>query len=219
LNTNKITFRNTRAFVFGAFLIALPASATTISFTTSASGSASDNYGTGAADFNFTGANVGTTTLSNTAPGTAFNGTVVSDSFGELTFASGTPNSNIIDVKLTPTVNGGAAAAVSFDGTISSVVVGGQTAYSVNFSGTTGGTNVTSGALSGYTELTSNGLTYAIKTVEQLNTGTGSKQTWVSGYIMGVPGSVTPEPATLATTGLALALIGFSLRRKKRVNS
>ena len=69
-----------------------------------------------------------------------------------------------------------------------------------------------------YTELsdTVNGQTadYAIQTVQQL---TGSKEDTLYGFFVGVGPSVVPEPATLATTGLALLLVGFAARRKLNV--
>ena len=212
MNINKITFHSTAALVLGFALSALPAAATTISFTTSATPT---NVGLGGADFTFTGANV--SSFDPTA-GVFFNGLTTGTSFGAFSFASGTPTSNVVDVKVAPSINGGAPAQVDFIGTISSTVVSGITAYSVNFSGTTGSTAGT-GSLAGYTQLVSNGVTYAVKTVEQLNTGTLGKQTWLNGYIQGVGGAVVPEPATLATTGLALALVGFAARRKAKANS
>ena len=212
MKINKIAFHSTAALVLGFALSALPAAATTISFTTAGTPT---NVGVSGADFTFTGASV--SSFDPTA-GVFFTGTTAGTSFGAFSFASGTPTSNVIDVKVTPTVNGGAAAVVDFQGTISSVVVGGTTAYSVNFSGTSGSTAGT-GALAGYTQLVSNGVTYAVKTVEQLNTGTLGKQTWLNGYIQGVGQTIVPEPATLATTGLALVLVGFAARRKAKANS
>jgi len=208
LKINKITSGGILAFVSGALLTALPASATTISFVTSGSPT---NVGVAGADFTYMGASVAS--FDPTA-GVFFNGTTAATSFGDFSFSNGTPTSNVADVKITPTINGGAAAVVDFNGTISSAVIGGQTVYSVNFSGTPG-TVAGTGALAGYTELVSNGVTYAVQTVEQLNTGTLGKQTWLSGYIQGVPGPMTPEPATMATTGLALALVGFAAARRK----
>jgi hypothetical protein len=210
LNTNKIAFHSTAALVLGFALSAFPAVATTISFGTTATPS---NVGVGGADFTFTGASV--SSFDPTA-GVFFNGLTTGTSFGAFSFASGTPTSNVVDVKVAPTVNGGSAAVVDFQGTITPI--SGTTQFMVNFSGTTGSTAGT-GSLAGYTQLVSNGVTYAVKTVEQLNTGTLGKQTWLNGYIQGVGGAVVPEPATLATTGLALALVGFAARRKAKANS
>ena len=213
MKINKIGFGGTVAFVLGAVLTVLPASATTISFTTA--GSPTD-VGVAGADFNYTGANV--SSFDPTA-GTFFSGTTAGTSFGDFVFASGTPTSSVVNVNLSPTVNGGAAAVVDFQGTISSVIVGGTTLYTVNFGSTPGATNITTGALSGYTELTQNGINYAVQTTEQLSSGTPGKMTYLAGFIQGVSMNITPEPATMATTGLALLLGGLLVRRKATARS
>jgi hypothetical protein len=211
LTFNKIISRTTLAFAFGALLAALPATATTISFTTSANPTTVGPAG--GASFTYVNANVGNFTSDTGVFFNAASGTTAS-TFGGFTYNASSAGSNVVSIKLNPTVNGGAQAALDFKGVVTSSVVGGQTAYSINFSSTTGA-NAGTGGLAGYTILTQNNVTYAIQTVQQLNVG---KSTWIQGYVQGVVG-VAPEPSTWATTGLALLLAGFVVRRQVKATN
>jgi len=197
---------------FGVILAALPATADTISFTTAPASQNVAASGETNSYFNYQGVTVNTTY---TPSGTAFTGSAT-DSFGYLSFANGVAppagTSNVIDVTLnTPTINGGQQASVTFDGTVTSQVLSGVTVYNVNFTGASGTTTI--GGVQ-YADVISNGVTYAIQATQQLNT----KYTYLNGYILGVPPPTAPEPATIATTGLALALAGLIARRKASGN-
>jgi len=143
------------------------------------------------------------------------------NSFGILEVGSVAPtNGDVVKVNVTPTitVNGSAVSATSvlpFQGTIA-VSAG---VASINFGATANSTQVTVGGVQ-YTELsdTVNGQTadYAIQTVQQL---TGSKEDTLYGFVVGVPMNATPEPATLATSGLALLLVGLAARRKTKASN
>jgi hypothetical protein len=61
---------------------------------------------------------------------------------------------------------------------------------------------------------TSGNQIYAVQASTTFNP-TGYKSFWVTGIL----GTLTPEPATMATTGLAVAFLGLFLRRKAKLNS
>lgn len=192
------------ALAFGALLTAFPAMAETITFTT---GPDATNLGTGADDFNFAGADVPTFTLSGT--GTTFSANSLSDSFGEFIFKNSTPNSAVVSVDVTPTINGGApSSSINFSGTIA--VSSGIP--SITFSGSTETINGNT-----YVYQVSNGVEYAIQQTQSLPTSL-NKTSYLVGFI-GVAPSLTPEPATFATGGLALVLVGLIARRKSVVEN
>jgi hypothetical protein len=100
LNINKIGSRSTlAALAFGALVTVLPASADTISFTTSSSPTGVD---VGTYAFNFNGA-----VVNNHNEGyipTLLSGTTTTTSFGGFTLSPGSgPASQVIDVNVTPT--------------------------------------------------------------------------------------------------------------------
>ena len=197
MNINKINSSSMLALAFGALLTAFPAMAETITFTT---GPNATNLGTG---------DVTTTTGGNpidpaTPGGNTFNLAGLSESFGEFIFKNATPNSAVVSVDVTPTINGGSpSSSINFSGTIA--VSGGIP--SITFSGSTETINGST-----YVYQVSNGVEYAIQQTQSLPTSL-NKSTYLVGFI-GVPPSITPEPATLATTGLALVLAGLLARRK-----
>jgi hypothetical protein len=194
------------ALAFGALLAAFPASASTITFTT---GPNATNLGTGADDYNFAGADVSTAFNPTTGGGTTFNLASLSASFGEFIFKSDTPNTAVVSVDVTPTINGvTASTAIDFSGTIA--VSGGIP--TVKFSGSTETINGNT-----YVYQVSNGVQYAIEQTQNLPTSL-NKTSYLVGFV-GVPFSTTPEPATVATTGLALVLVGLVARRKTMAKS
>jgi hypothetical protein len=187
------------ALAFGALLTAFPATADTISFTT---GPNATNLGTGSDDFNFGGSDVSTFTLSGT--GTTFAGPSLSDSFGAFVFKNATPNSAVVSVDVTPTINGvTASSSINFSGTIA--VNSGIP--SITFSGSTETLNGNT-----FVYQNSGGVQYAIEQTQNLPTSL-NKMSYLVGFV-GVAPSLTPEPATAATTGLALVLAGLIARRK-----
>jgi hypothetical protein len=235
LNNNKKITSSTLALAFGALLTALPGTAATITFTT---GPNAGNFGSGPDNYYFLGDNTGSTggslpsfTLNNTV-GTFFNasgaGANYSNTFGSITGMAGSPAGSVVNVNVTPTIGGvTATTALDFQGTVA--VTGGTPTINFSGSGTqiyvcsTGVCTSTSPGAVQYTEMTStvNGVAaeYAIQTVQTLDTSSQGKTDWLAGYIVGVPMSTTPEPATLAATGLALMLVGFAARRKQKANS
>jgi hypothetical protein len=177
--------------------------------------------GTGTGDFNFVGATDSTAFNPDAVGGNFFgagsgSAASLSNSFGELVFTSNAANSSVIDLKVTPTLSNGTTPAVNFSGTVEPVTTG-STTYQVSFAATTGSTQVTIGGVA-YTDIVSNGVNYAVQTTETLDTSLVGKGTWINGYIAGVAGPVAPEPGTMATAGLALALVGFLARRKTNVS-
>jgi ethanolamine utilization microcompartment shell protein EutS len=191
---------------FVALLTALPAAATTITFSTTGTSSSSDWTYEGVT-------NLGVT---NVTAGQSYNMQSLFDSFGAIQLNTATPgSSSVINVNLTPTVGGvPATTALDFQGTVA--VTG--SVGTINFGSTPGATAGT-GTLAGYTVLQYNNVDYAIQTSQSLTLGAPAKFTWLAGYVMGVPGAITPEPATVATTGMALLFLGFGLRRRMRANS
>lgn len=201
---NKISSGSIVAMTFVALLTALPAAATTITFSTTGTSSTTDWTYEGVSNLN----------VGNISGGTAFDMQSIFDSFGAIQLNTATPgNSSVINVNLTPTVNGVAATtALDFQGNVA------VSSGTINFGGTPGAVAGT-GALAGYTVLQSNNVDYAIKTNQPLTLGGVNKDTWLAGYIVGVPAAMTPEPATLTTTGIALLLVGLGIRRKASAKS
>ncbi len=205
MNINKITSSSIVALAFGALLTVVPASAELITFTT---GPTQSNFGASPYNYTFLGADVSTGFDPTTNGGTFFTSNMLSNSFGVVGFkSSGSPTSNVVDVDLTPTINGvTAATSIDFSGT---VAVNSSTGVSsVLFSG--GSTEVLNGQT--YVYQVANGVQYAIEQVQNLPTGP-NKSSYLVGFV-GVPASATPEPATVATAGLALVLVGLVARRK-----
>jgi len=201
---NKISSGSIVAMTFVALLTALPAAATTITFSTTGTSSTGDWTYDGVTNLN----------VGNISGGTSFNADSMFDSFGAIQLNTATPgNSSVINVDLTPTVNGvKATTALDFVGNIA------VSSGTINF-GSTPGAVAGTGALAGYTVLQYNNVDYGIETSQPLSLGGKNKDTWIAGYVMGVPAAVTPEPATLATTGIALLFIGLGIRRKARTKS
>jgi hypothetical protein len=216
LKINKI-LSGIGALALGSFLTALPAAATTMTFTTAATpGTVAAAGETANTFFNYIDASGVPSFDPSTQTNFGVSNPSSANSFGGFTFITNTapPNgtSSVVTVALTPTINGGKVAAVDFSGTVSAVS---NSSYSISFSGTPGATNTAGG----YTDLTSNGITYAIETTQTLNASGAGKQAWLQGYILGVPAASTPEPATLTTTGIALCLVGFGIRRRAKAKS
>jgi hypothetical protein len=215
LQTNKISSSKTSlgvvvALSFGVLLNALPATAETISFTT---GPIQTNLGTGSYDVVFLGADVPSfdpSAGSGPGGGTFFNAPGLTGSFGMFGFNNGSPtNGNVVSVDVTPSINGAPASpSIDFSGTIA--VNSG--AASVTFGGPTESINGNQ-----YVYQVSNGVQYAIEQTQSLPTS-ASKTSFLVGFV-GVASAVTPEPATLATTGLALLLAGFVARRRAKATS
>jgi hypothetical protein len=203
LITNKINTSSIVATAFVALLTALPAAATTITFsTTGSSSNGSWTYG------GVPAGDIATATLP--SGGTYYNSQSLFNSFGEVTVNSSSPTDANISVNLTPTVDGTKAiTALDFTGTTA------VSSDAISFAGTAGSTQTTIGGVA-YTQLVSNNIDYDIKTTQTLILGGAGKMTWLSGYIVGVSPLATPEPATLATTGLALVLAGLIARRKAK---
>jgi hypothetical protein len=224
LKINRIGSINIAAVALGAFLTALPAAATTISFTTSSDVAAVGDGSTTSAIFGYNSETMGPFDPT-VAGGVLFSGSS-SSSFGGFSYSpsSNSANPDVINVTVQPT----SGSAVTFEGQVSSMVLSGKTVYWVDFSGTPGASNDNlvpgggTGSANYFTSLeSSSGVSYDIKTIQQFNapggSGTGGKQTWLTGWV-GVPLVMTPEPATLATTGLALVLAGLVARRKAKAN-
>jgi len=203
ISSSKISSSGILALTFGALLTAFPATAETITFTT---GPDATNLGTGSYDVNFVGAdvNVGTPTVG----GTFYDAPGLTGSFGMFGFGTGSPtNGNVVSVDVTPTINGGPASpAIDFSGTIA--VHSGIA--SISFSGPT--ETLSDG--NKYVYQNANGVQYAIEQTQTLPTST-TKSSILVGWV-GVPAAITPEPATMATTGLALVLAGLIARRKAK---
>jgi len=208
LKINKINSSSMLALAFGALLTACPAMAETITFTTGPS--PQSNFGADSYNYTFLGNTGPTTGIDPTTNGGTFfsSTTQLGDSFGMIGFKnSGTPNGTVVNVDVTPTINGvTAATSVDFSGTVAVNSVSGVS--SVLFSG--GKTEDLNGQTFVYQ--VSNGVQYAIEQVQNLPTNT-AKASYLVGFI-GVAPSLTPEPATMATTGLALVLAGLIARRK-----
>lgn len=207
MKINKINSSSMLALAFGALLTAFPAIAETITFTTGPS--PQSNFGAAPYNYTFLGADVSTPFDPTTNGGTFFSSSLMlSDSFGMIGFkSSGTPNGTVVNVDVTPTINGvTAATAIDFSGTVA--VNSGSGVSSVLFSG--GNTEVLNGQT--YVYQVSNGVQYAIEQVQSLPTNS-AKASYLVGFVGVVP-SLTPEPATVATTGLALVLAGLIARRK-----
>ncbi len=205
MKINKINSSSMLALAFGALMTAFPAMAENITFTT---GPNATNLGTGADDFNFAGADVPTFTLTGT--GTVFSSASLSASFGEFIFKNSTPNSAVVSVDVTPTIGGvTATSSVDFSGTIA---VSGGGVPTVTFSGSTETINGNT-----FVYQNSGGVQYAIEQTQNLPTSL-NKTSYLVGFV-GVAPSLTPEPATFATGGLALVLVGLIARRKSTVKN
>ncbi len=212
MSINNKSFRSTLvALTFGALVTALPVAADSVSFTTSSNPA---SFGVGSYAFSFNDATVTNETVGLTP--TVLNGTTTTTSFGGFT-VSGAPGqaaSQVVDVFVKPTNIDGTpvttASPLQFDGKI----VDTAGVYSLVFSAGNGATAGT-GAYSGDIIQTQGNLIYAVKATTTLNTG---KSFFVTGLI-GTAAAVVPEPATFATTGLAVALVGMFLRRRAKLNS
>jgi len=196
------------ATVFAPF-----ATCDTVSLTTSG-----NTIGTNAVSFDFTGASVtGLSSFPAVLDKSGLTAGLANDSLGYFKFNSTTGvNQNVVDLSVTPTVNGKTdAAPLVFKGTLDITVIGGNLFGSLDFSSTPGAHADVYNTVD-YTALTFDGYDFAVKTDFQLASGSGNKQTWVSGYVAPMVSAV-PEPLSAATTGLAiLALLGIALRRKLR---
>jgi hypothetical protein len=224
LTINKNKFRSTlMALAFGALVTVVPASATTIGLSVAPTIGAPTYVEVGGTAWGIGGYSVS---------GTLTNGILTlagdsgSDSFlnvnGQNTCNCNYTGSGVVDVTVTPTINGGPAqTAVTFQGSIIdnggtfSLYFGnqGSTTCTTNCYNTGNGYAINNGqtAANGYTTLVSNGIDYEIAS-STLLTPTKAIQ-YVGGFV-GIVGA--PEPATYATTGLGIALLGFFLRRKKQ---
>ncbi len=240
MTINKKSFRNAfAALTFGAIATVIPAYATTtVSVATSSSPT---SVGVGGYDWIFNGSTTTPLTLP-TSGGLTFNGNTMSSEFGLYSSVGDTGATNsaseVIDVSVAPTVkvNGAtqAASAVVFQGSIQAIGSGANTQYEMLFGSngtqacanaavsctTTSNGNVVNNGQSivniggtNYTELVENGIDYAVQSQTFLTPG---KATYFNGYI-GL--ATAPEPATMATTGLAAAFLGLFLRRKAKQNS
>jgi hypothetical protein len=238
LTIHKKNLRSTVvALAFGAFVTVLPASADTITLSTTAYSNGlavttANGILVGGFDWTF-GGSAGSTNVTGSqtlSSGVTFSGNTLATEIGGIG-ATGNAlatalQSQVIDFKVTPTIAGGTAAAVDFQGTIQESTGG---VYSLYFgaNGSTGCTNVSvscfstgngnvvnngqSVLASGYTLLNSNGVNYEVAT----NTILTSKGAFLNGFVGAV---VAPEPATYATTGLAAAFLGLFLSRKKKTS-
>ncbi len=225
MTINKKNFRSTLvALAFGVLVTVVPASADTISL--AVTGSPTDTL-VGGYQWAFAPGSVGTQTLP--SGGLLLDGNTIATEIGSFgsTFNSGASatHSEVIDIKVTPTINGGAQAAVTFQGTIQDV--GGNYSLVFGNNGSTGCANVAVSCFTtangnvvnngqteiagGYTLLTENGVSYEVQTTTTLS------PTKPFNYLNGFVGVASaPEPATYATTGLAVAFLGFFLRRKAK---
>jgi hypothetical protein len=227
LTINKKNFRSILlALTFGALVTVAPASATSIGLSVSPTVGAPTTVDVGGTAWQIGGY---------TVSGTLTNGILTlagdsgSDSFLNVNgqnfcspSCSSITGSGVIDVTVTPTINGGPAqTALTFQGSIVdnggnfSLYFGnqGSTTCTTNCYNTGHGDTITAAQtiVGGYTVLTQNGINYEIAT------STSITPTKIINYVGGFVGVVSaPEPATYATTGLGIALLGFFLRRKKR---
>ncbi len=226
MNINMKNFRSTLvALSFGALVTVLPASATTISLSTSGNPT---TIGVGGYDWSFNDGSLATTTIP-TAGITLAGGTLASEigafsSNGDS--GAKATQSEVIDINVLPTINGvTATTAVSFEGTIQESTTGiyslvfgangstGCANTSVSCATTSNGNVINNGQTvsGGYTDLLVNGINYEVATSTQLS------PTKPLNYLNGFVGvAVAPEPATYATTGLAAAFLGLFLRRKAK---
>jgi hypothetical protein len=242
LTINKKNFRSTIVTVaFGALVSVLPASATSITLATSVSPTTIDVGGvawalSGYATVDPTVQTDTSATFAALTPGLDsvinVNGTSVC-SATNLACKDQTA-SQVIDVNVTPTIVGGgvAATAVQFQGQIIDNVVNGVNNYELYFGNqgtvtclsssascatTANGSTITAAqtvvntAAGEYTVISEGGVDYEIATATSL--GASKPYNTVAGFV-GIINA--PEPATYATTGLGVALLGFFLRRKKQ---
>jgi len=225
LTINKNNFRSTLvALAFGALVTVVPASATTIGLSTSPTQGAPTyvdvgDYAWAIQGYSISGTLSGAGTL--TLDGTSNTNSILNVN-GQNTCNCNYTGSGVVDVTVTPTINGGPAqTAVTFQGTIIdnagtfSLYFGnqGSTTCTTNCYNTGNGYTVTAAqtVANGYTTLVSNGVDYEIATSTLL--GPSKALNYVGGFV-GIVSA--PEPATYATTGLGVALLGFFLRRKKQ---
>jgi len=177
----------------------------TISITTSI---ASGTLGDASNSFLFTGASV----PSFGSVPVALSGTSLATSFGEFIDAvpGSASNSSVIDILVKPNVNG-SLGSLDFKGTLSKV----GAAYLLNFSGTAGATSFTAGGVN-YTGLVFDGYDFALATVQAVNGGGNGKTTWLQGYVTTAT-TATPEPASIAITGLGFIFCGLFMRRRMQL--
>ena len=228
MTINKKNFRSTLvALTFGALVTVLPASADTISL---AIAGMPTNVLVGGYQWTFAPGAVNNLALPTS--GATLDGNTLASEIGALSSSGATaPNtqSQVIDITVTPTINGGAAAAVTFEGSIQKASDGTYSLYFGN-NGTTACANVAvsctatgngnvinngqqvfASANGNYTVLQSGGMDYEVQTTTVLS------PTKPLNFLNGFIGVVNaPEPATYATTGLAAAFLGMFLRRKKQ---
>jgi hypothetical protein len=182
----------------------------------------------GGYDWGFTPGSVGNTNLP--AGGLFLNGSTFATEIGAFSSngdsGAKATQSQVIDIAVTPTINGvKAQTAVTFEGTIQEV----NGAYSLYFGnngstacsnpgsascfGTSNGNVINNGQtiVGNYTMLSVNGVNYEVQTTTALS------PTKPLNYLNGFVGvAIAPEPATYATTGLAAAFLGLFLRRKAK---
>jgi len=227
LTINKKNFRGILlSLTFGALVTVVPASATTIGLSVSPTVGAPTTVDVGGYAWQIGGYTVSGTLTNGILTLAGDSGT---DSFLNVNgqnpcspSCSSTTGSGVIDVAVTPTINGGPAqTALTFQGSIVdnggtfSLYFGnqGSTTCSTNCANTGNGYTINNGqtAANGYTTLVSNGIDYEIATSTLLT------PTKIINYVGGFVGIVgAPEPVTYATTGLGISLLGFFLRRKKQ---
>jgi len=177
----------------------------TISITTSV---ASGTLGDANNSFVFTGANIASL---GSVP-VALSGTSLSTSFGEFIDAvpGSASNSSVIDILLHANVNG-SLGTLDFKGALSKL----GSAYFLNFTGTPGATSFTAGGIN-YTGLVFGGYDFAIASMQAVNGGGNGKQTWLQGYVTTV---ATPEPASIAITGIGFVVCGLFMRRRMQLSN